>query len=152
MGIRVESVVEEGLRAHAEEGFPDEVCGILVGRFLGPDVEVVRVRRAPNGAGVARGSSFAIHPRDILAAEGELAGSGLEIVGFYHSHPNVPSAPSRSDQEHAWALYAYAIVSVTSAGARDVSWWRRAGGGALREETVVRPRSSRPAAGPIGSG
>lgn len=142
MAVRIERGVGEEIRAHAVEGLPQEVCGLLVGAFRGADVHVVRARRAPNAAAASRGSSFALHPRDILAAEDELEGSGLEIVGFYHSHPDVPASPSGADQEDAWPSYLYAIVSVLAGEARHLTFWRRVGSGRLSEQTVV--SASRP--------
>lgn len=138
MAVWLSQQAEDAVRRHAQEGYPQEICGILVGRFSGADVRVERARRAPNAATSERGARFVLHPRDLLAAEEELA-AAEEIVGFYHSHPDVPASPSAADQEHAWPGYAYAIVSVLRSEARHVSVWRtKQVGGRLVEETVAR--------------
>jgi proteasome lid subunit RPN8/RPN11 len=55
---------------------------------------------------------FLIRPQEFLAGEHVAAAKGLEIVGFYHSHPDHPPEPSGYDREHAWPVYSYAIVAV----------------------------------------
>ena len=49
---------------------------------------------------------------DILRAEREARKLGLDILGFYHSHPDAPARPSDFDREHAWPWYAYVIAEV----------------------------------------
>src|SRR5687767_10491356 len=112
MAAWLSAEAEDEMRRHAQDAYPQEACGFLAGRFESKDVRVVRARRAPNAAGGDRGASFALQPRDLLAAQDALEGTGVEIVGFYHSHPDVPAAPSDADHAHAWPGYVHAIVSV----------------------------------------
>ena len=62
---------------------------------------------------------YAIAPEDYLAAERRARVEGLEIVGVYHSHPDVAARPSAYDTEHAWPGYRYLIVSVVAGQARE---------------------------------
>jgi proteasome lid subunit RPN8/RPN11 len=48
---------------------------------------------------------------------------GLDVIGFYHSHPDSPAVPSQYDLDHAWPTYSYIIVSVKSNGAEDLRSW-----------------------------
>jgi proteasome lid subunit RPN8/RPN11 len=48
----------------------------------------------------------------------------LEILGFYHSHPDHPAAPSAFDIEHAWPWYSYLIVRVSAGRAADLASWQ----------------------------
>jgi proteasome lid subunit RPN8/RPN11 len=56
--------------------------------------------------------------------EARLRGTDSSIVGFFHSHPDVPARPSAYDQEHAWPWYSYLIVSVIKGEAHEVLNWK----------------------------
>jgi proteasome lid subunit RPN8/RPN11 len=49
---------------------------------------------------------------------------GIDVVGWYHSHPDHPAAPSQYDQDHAWPWYSYIIVSVANGKPQDMTSWR----------------------------
>jgi Predicted metal-dependent protease of the PAD1/JAB1 superfamily len=66
---------------------------------------------------------FLIPPEEVRAAERAAAAAGLEIIGFFHSHPDHPARPSAFDREHAWPWYAYLIVSVEDGRAVDWRVW-----------------------------
>ena len=51
-------------------------------------------------------------------------GKRIELIGWYHSHPDTPARPSEFDREHAWPWYSYIIVSVQKGEARDTTSWR----------------------------
>ena len=55
---------------------------------------------------------FSVTSEDVLSAEKAAREQGLEVVGWYHSHPDHPARPSEYDREHAWPWYSYIIVSV----------------------------------------
>lgn len=114
------------MKLHAEEGYPNEVCGFLIGTSKedGDERTTVRVRRAPNTFDGNKRTRFNIHPREIIAIEDELEGTKDRVLGFYHSHPDYPAAPSLYDQDHAWPWYSYVIISVLEAKARHLTSWR----------------------------
>lgn len=58
---------------------------------------------------------FRIGPDAVLAAEAEAKRRGLEVVGFYHSHPSGAAEPSAADAEQAWPWYTYLIVGADGA-------------------------------------
>ena len=66
---------------------------------------------------------------------------GLDVVGWYHSHPDHPARPSEYDREHAWPWYSYIIVTVATGTAEEMTSWRlqdnRAG--YTQERVQVRP-------------
>lgn len=101
------------LLAHARATYPHECCGFLIGRDL-PDGErrIERARPARNANTERAADRFEIDPQDWLDTDRELAGTGLDILGFYHSHPDHPPRPSRFDAERAFPFYSYVIVSV----------------------------------------
>jgi proteasome lid subunit RPN8/RPN11 len=62
----------------------------------------------------------------VLAAHKEARGLGLDVVGYYHSHPDHPSRPSDFDRDHAWPGLSYLIVSVQKGTVADERSWRLA--------------------------
>ena len=94
--------------AHAREAAPDECCGVLLGRG-GVIVEAVRARNAAEHAA----TRFLIDPKDHIDARREARTRGLDVVGFYHSHPRSGAAPSDTDRaEAAYPGSLYVIVGL----------------------------------------
>ncbi len=114
------------VQEHAERGYPDEVCGLLIGSFDGADKVVRRVVPVENEweAVDERRRRFLITPDVFARQEREARRDGLEIVGFYHSHPDHPAEPSATDREFAWPLYSYLIQSVAGGRAAEFASWR----------------------------
>ena len=100
----------EAIEAHGAEGYPHEICGIM----LGPrgDGHVTEVRRARNIIVERARDRYEIDPRDHIRIQKEADAMGFDIVGYYHSHPDHPAQASRFDTERAWAGYGYLIVSI----------------------------------------
>ena len=105
----------EALRAHGEETYPHECCGILLGTS---DVgsasnEVRRVLRAGNTRTDAAHNRYHIAPEELIRAQREGRRDGLDIVGFYHSHPDHPAQWSATDFAEAhWFGCSYVITAV----------------------------------------
>ncbi len=124
---------------HCEDAYPFEGCGILLGRAEDERKTVVDV--LPTGNAREEGAQhnrYLIPPEQTL--EGELAAEerGLEVVGYFHSHPDHPPRPSEHDRENAWPWYSYLIVSVRdgrAAGHR--SWQLREDRTGFDEEALV---------------
>ena len=89
----------EAMLAHARDGYPFEVCGVLLGRAGERRVE--RIARVANREQESPRVRYAIAPEDQLRVQREARGQGLEIVGYYHSHPDHPSRPSETDRRIA---------------------------------------------------
>lgn len=138
----------ESVLRHAEAAYPEECCGALVGRGPGGDEGVAVEGAVPldNERADSRHNRYLIHPETVLAAQREARRSGLDIVGYYHSHPDHPAVPSDFDREHAWPGMSYLIVSVRRGRAAGARSWRLADDrGRFDEETVE--ETSEPAAG-----
>ncbi|MFQ5585412.1 MAG: M67 family metallopeptidase [Thermodesulfobacteriota bacterium] len=88
--------------------YPHEGCGVLLG---GGD-RVTKVCSVENIRKERANDRYEIDPRDILRIEKEASREGLDIIGFFHSHPDHPDRPSEFDRERAWPDYRYVIVSV----------------------------------------
>jgi proteasome lid subunit RPN8/RPN11 len=107
------------IRRHGEETFPHECCGALIGR----DGRVTAVVPLPNTTEEGPRRRFMVRPSDYRLAEQRASERGADLLGFYHSHPDHPARPSQYDLDHAWPTFAYAIVSVMSAVAKDMTVW-----------------------------
>jgi cysteine synthase B len=127
--------VQASIRAHGARTYPDECCGVLVGTTPGRAGDAWPLG---NTAALDRGRRFLIGPEDYRRAEARAASRGLEIVGFYHSHPDHPAEPSHFDLDHAWPNVSYVIVSVRDRMPRELRSWRlRADRSGYREESVL---------------
>jgi proteasome lid subunit RPN8/RPN11 len=112
----------ERLQAHAREGYPHEVCGILAGsRDRNQVTEVVPLlnERADSPRNRYRVSGLAM-----MKAEQAIEERGLEVVGYYHSHPDHPSHYSDYDRDHALPNMSYPIVSIQEGRVADLASWR----------------------------
>jgi proteasome lid subunit RPN8/RPN11 len=109
-GIEVDRSVIDAVVAHARETAPAECCGVL----LGCGTVIVDSIAARNIAGSPR-SRFVIDPRDHIAARRTARGRGLDVVGFYHSHPRTAAAPSETDAaEASYSDHVHLIVSLAN--------------------------------------
>lgn len=115
-----------GIEAAARAAYPEECCGLLVGRS-GPDTwTVARAVPSPNVAPPPRRDRFEIDPALLLRTQRALRGSGDIIAGHYHSHPNGMPRPSRDDASRAWQPnQIWLILAVSRAGAVDTRAWFR---------------------------
>ena len=112
--------VREAIEQHGREAYPHECCGALLGR----GGEVVEAWPLPNTTDEGPRRRFLVRPVDYRAAEQRGAELGLDLLGFYHSHPDHPARPSQYDLDHAWPVFSYVIVSVTNGLPGDVTSWR----------------------------
>lgn len=107
--MRITRQALEEVRAHAAEGYPYEVCGILVAtRGSGT---VSQTRRVRNTVVERARDRYEMDPRDQIRVQRECDERGLEVVGYYHSHPDHPALASVTDSERSWAGPVYLIVS-----------------------------------------
>lgn len=117
--MKIEREAMERIKAHGAEGYPNEICGIMVGPR--GDRTVTDVKRARNIVVDRARDRYEIDPRDHMRIQREADAAGLDIVGYYHSHPDHPAQASRFDTERAWAGYVYLIVAVHSGEAVDAN-------------------------------
>jgi proteasome lid subunit RPN8/RPN11 len=118
--LRIEFADYEALRAHGEESYPNECCGVLLGKNIvgeGDSAAAVNHVRQIVRAGNTRTDSahnrYNIAPQELVKIQRQARGLGLDIVGFYHSHPDHPAQWSTTDFAEAhWLSCSYVITSV----------------------------------------
>lgn len=109
---------------HAQMSYPEECCGVLIGRVADGATHVERVLSVGNERQDSRHNRYLISPEAVLAAHKEARSLGLDVVGYYHSHPDHPARPSEFDREHAWPGISYLIISVQNRKVADARSWR----------------------------
>jgi len=107
----------------AEAGYPLEICGLLVGHSDDKGWQVNDVRPVANLNTDRAADRFELDPAAYQTIDGELRGSGNEIIGVYHSHPDCPAKPSPTDLASAWEGFAYPIISVCDGQAAAMHCW-----------------------------
>lgn len=95
MRIRREHL--EAIGAHGREGYPYEVCGVLVGSATDGG-RVDQVVPLPNRETDRPQVRYQIAPEDLLRVQREAGAAGREIIGYYHTHPDHPARPSETDR------------------------------------------------------
>lgn len=124
--LRLRAKHTQIVHTHLCRAYPEEGCGVLMGREAGGERQVEQVIGFDNVREDSRHNRYLIAPEQLLAAEREARRAGLDVIGFFHSHPDHPSRPSSFDLEHAWPWYSYLIVSVERGAAKDARSWRLA--------------------------
>ncbi len=157
------------IAAHAEQDYPWECCGLLLGTPQpNGDRTVVEVCPTPNAwdtlresfpapetdapAGIAAPANsgdrptprdetrqFAIDPADFLRLTRVARDRNLDIIGIYHSHPDHPAVPSEFDRTYAWPQYSYVIVAIESGHLVDCQSWRLDADAQFQQELIVIP-------------
>lgn len=118
--VTVPGALAEAIRRHAAETYPNECCGAL----FGDERAITDVLRLPNLTSEGPRNRFLVLPDDYRAAEAHASENGVELAGFYHSHPDHPARPSKYDLDHAWPFFVYVIVSVHEGKPGDMTGWR----------------------------
>ena len=114
----------EQIEAHGERTFPFECGGMLIGRFEDGKKSVVELLPMENAMSESeQHNRVLILPKDVLKAERYARSQKLDVVGYYHSHPDHPAVPSQFDLDHALPVWTYIIVSVEAGKAADVRAW-----------------------------
>jgi proteasome lid subunit RPN8/RPN11 len=124
--IKIDAGQLSHIRSLAERTYPEECCGLLIGRALAPDeVLVTRIVDSPNVQSDRAHDRFEIDPKVRLDAERSLRGTGERVVGHFHSHPDHPARPSDTDLAMAFEPdLVWVIVAVAQGRADEVRAFR----------------------------
>jgi proteasome lid subunit RPN8/RPN11 len=155
--LKLSSEISEKIRQHGAETYPHECCGALLGRDLDraatdtsapddrtPPREILALFPLVNRRDDSPRNRFSVTSDDVRAAEKAARERGLDVVGWYHSHPDHPAEPSQYDRDHAWPWYSYIIVSVANGAPQHMTSWRLADdrAGFAPEDIEVRQRTA----------
>lgn len=121
--MRIPKALLERIHSHARQTYPEECCGVLLGRVNDSERIVTDVLETENSEEHLKERRFLITSEAYLHANKIARARGLEILGFYHSHPDHPARPSQYDQEHAWAWFSYLITCVENGEPKESTAW-----------------------------
>jgi proteasome lid subunit RPN8/RPN11 len=122
--IQLSEVMLENIRREGERAYPGECCGVLAGQ-PGETKTVLRLLPVTNRR-TDDPHRYLITAEDLQRVTAELREAELEVLGFYHSHPDHRAVPSAFDTEHAWPWYSYLIVQVEQGRAGEAASWQLA--------------------------
>ena len=106
------------------ETYPHECCGAILGRDGEAAREVLDLMPLANRRDDSPRNRFEVTRRRRAPGGENRPRAKLDLIGWYHSHPDAPARPSEFDREHAWPWYSYIIISVQSGQPRDMNSWR----------------------------
>jgi proteasome lid subunit RPN8/RPN11 len=133
--LRLKKELSTKIGEHGSETYPHECCGALLGRDLDAAAnsssddhsasrEILALFPLINRRDDSPRNRFSVTSEDVRDAEKAAREKGLDVVGWYHSHPDHPAAPSQFDRDHAWPWYSYIIVSVANGKPEKMTSWR----------------------------
>jgi proteasome lid subunit RPN8/RPN11 len=155
--LKLSPEIAEKIRQHGAETYPYECCGALLGRDsdaaatgssepaqVAPRREILGLFPLVNRRDDSPRNRFSVTSDDVRAAEKAAHEQGLDVVGWYHSHPDHPAEPSEFDREHAWPWYSYIIVGVANGEPQRLTSWRLADDrtGFTPEDIEIRQRAA----------
>lgn len=138
--LTISSEQIELISTHAEQTYPQECCGLLMGKINENNdkivVEIIPTENTWNSETAADFQEietsdipvtaelrFTISPQQMIQAQKQGRDRNLIIIGIYHSHPDHPAIPSEFDRVCAWSDYSYIIISVENGKTRDLQNW-----------------------------
>lgn len=125
MRIKISSDLQREIIDQMETAYPNEGGGFLLGQANDGVVRIQDIIQVENSfAEEEQYHRYAMTPQDWMRLEDEADERGLNLIGYYHSHPDSPAIPSEYDREHALPNFIYVITSVMMAKATDMRAWR----------------------------
>jgi len=120
--LKLSEPIYNALRKHGEETYPHECCGVLLGRSENDVNTVEDAVRAGNTRTDAAHNRYHIAPQELIKIQRQGRERGLDIVGFYHSHPDHPAQWSKTDFAEAhWLGCSYVITAVANGVAQQTN-------------------------------
>jgi proteasome lid subunit RPN8/RPN11 len=113
--------ISEELHRHAEDAYPQECCGILLGLFRDSDHRETLIAIPCRNSHPEPRTHYSVAPEDLVRSQRSAREQGLTVVGFYHSHPSHPAEASSTDSAEAfWQGCSYVIVGATADGGAEL--------------------------------
>ena len=128
----------ESLTLHGHREYPQECCGVLLGRASGTEGYVERVIQADNIAQGDRTRTYQVDWKTLFHTVRRVRNGPEQLIGFYHSHPDTSIEPSERDRAEAWLAHSYLIIAMKDAWWTTITSWRasRLGAPFEREQVV----------------
>jgi proteasome lid subunit RPN8/RPN11 len=138
--LKVRQAEYAAMRRHGEETYPHECCGVMLGRMEAGTNVVEQVVRAGNIRTDSLHNRYQIAPQELVKIQRQAREQRLDIVGFYHSHPDHPARWSETDLREAhWMGCSYVITAVAAGTAEQTNSFRLAGSSEEDKQLVDEP-------------
>jgi len=118
--LRFAPEVVQAIRSAARSAYPYEGCGALIGPAPGTVSETIPL---PNREADKPRVRFTVSPRDYLDVEAAADDRGLQLLGFWHSHPDHPARPSETDRRYAWEGLLTVVIAVAKGEPKEMTAW-----------------------------
>ena len=140
--IKIEPGAWKTMVDHAQSTFPDECCGVMVGKIEGDAKSVTTAIALENAYKGKQEDRYEIRPEDLLAADKHARSQGLDLIGIFHSHPDCDAYFSKTDLENSCPWYSFVVLSI-KAGTFDHanSFLPNADQTAAEKEELIWPKS-----------
>ena len=122
--VNLASALQRNIFDQMEGTYPNEGGGFLLGNIQDGGVTIEDIILVENVFAIEeQHHRYAMRPQDWMRLEDEAEARGLNLIGYYHSHPDSPAIPSEFDREHALPNFVYVITSVIMGRAEDMRVW-----------------------------
>ncbi len=152
MPIELNQEHRKRIEQHGAEAYPNECCGFLLGREENGSRVIVEVAPIQNAWQSLENNPYEVRPedstrnrslvdpKDYMRIDRDARQKGLDIISFYHSHPDHPARPSEFDRQHALPFLIYVILAVEKKTPREMTAWLLSDDGArfLPEELSIK--------------
>jgi proteasome lid subunit RPN8/RPN11 len=121
---QIRQIEREGAAA-----YPSECCGAILGLDQNDGAVTRRLVRKleplkNSFQADEQYHRFSLDPKELIDVEKRAGEAKLNVLGFYHSHPDHPAKPSEYDRTHAWPFYSYVIVEIAKGKAAVMTSWQ----------------------------
>jgi proteasome lid subunit RPN8/RPN11 len=121
--IRIEKQAWNLMLEHAREAYPGECCGAMIGSVEGPDKRVTRAVKMENAFDGPQEQRYELRPEDLLKADKEARGQGLDLIGIFHSHPDCDAYFSQTDLKNSCPWYSFVVLSIRKGELDHANSW-----------------------------
>jgi proteasome lid subunit RPN8/RPN11 len=122
--VHINKKLRDLIKKDGENSYNEECCGAIFGKRENGTFEITELLTFKNERGDNRKRRYLISPKQYLESERIASEKKLNLLGFYHSHPDHPAIPSQFDTEHALPYFVYIIVSVRNGKAERLTSWK----------------------------
>ena len=110
--IKINSEAWKVMVHHAQSTFPDECCGVMIGKIDGVEKSVTAAVALENSYKGPQEDRYEIRPEDLLKADKDARAKGLDLIGIFHSHPDCDAYFSKTDLQNSCPWYSFVVLSI----------------------------------------
>jgi proteasome lid subunit RPN8/RPN11 len=121
--IRIEAAPWASMRAHAQQTYPNECCGAMLGSAADGVKQVREILPLENAFEGAQAARYELRPEDLLAADRAARERRMELIGIYHSHPDCDAYFSQTDLKNSCPWYSFVVLSIRHGEFHHANSW-----------------------------